>query len=258
MFVKSINQKARTRTIFPGSSPFALWPSLFGLCSLRFALCPLLFALVPSALASDVGDFLGRRVTRVEVVIEGAPNANVTEMRSLVDVAAGQDYSPVRIHDSLVRLYRSGLISGARVEGANDGATGVAVRFVVKPQARIENVVFEGTPIFPPAELRARLNQLDPGERLSVGAVTRGLGDLTAYYSARGYYQAKIAYDVRLDPSSTRAVVVYNITPGEQARVSSYKITVKGNEIDLSKVKCEAEKQSAALLHSGRDRRFHS
>ncbi len=229
-FVKSINHQGRIRTVFPGSSPFALR-------SLPFALCPLLFALVPSVLASDVGDFLGRRVTRVDVVIEGAPNANVTEMRSLVDVAAGQDYSPVRIHDSLLRLYRSGLISGARVEGANDGATGVAVRFVVKPQARIENVVFEGTPIFPPAELRARLNQLDPGERLSVGAVTRGLGDLTAYYSARGYYQAKIAYDVRLDPSSTRAVVVYNITPGEQARVSSYKITVKGNEIDLSKVK---------------------
>jgi len=139
----------------------------------------------------------------------------------------GQDYSPVRIHESLLRLYRSGLISGARVEGANDGANGVAVRFIVKPQARIENVVFEGSPTFPAAELRARLNQLDPGERLSVGAVTRGLGDLTAYYSARGYYQAKIAYDVRLDPSSTRAVVVYNITPGEQARVSSYKLTVK-------------------------------
>lgn len=208
------------------------------LSSLPFALCLLLFAfvLLPSAKASDVGDFLGRRVTRVDVVIEGAPNSNVTEMKSLLDVAPDQDYSPVRIHDSLLRLHRSGLISGARVEATNDGANGVAVRFIVKPQARIESVVFEGAAIFPAAELRARLNQLDPGERLSVGAITRGLGDLTAYYSARGYYQSKIAYDVRLDPSSTRAVVVYNITPGEQARVSTYKLTVKGTEIDLSKV----------------------
>jgi outer membrane protein insertion porin family len=229
MFSKTINRIATPRAVSIFSLPI-------GLRSLLFALCSLLFVL-PSALASDVGDFLGRRVTRVDVVIEGAPNANVTEMRLLVEVAAGQDYSPVRIHDSLLKLYRSGLISGARVEGANEGANGVAVRFVVKPQARIENVVFEGAPIFPAAELRARLNQLDPGERLSVGAVTRGLGDLTAYYSARGYYQSKIAYDVRLDPSSTRAVVVYNITPGEQARVSSYKLTVKGNEIDLSTVK---------------------
>ncbi len=196
----------------------------------------LAFCLLPSALASDVGDFLGRRVTRVDVVIEGAPTANVAEMRSLLDVAANQDYSPVRIHDSLARLYRSGLISGAKVEGATDGANGVALRFILKPQARIDSVVFEGTPIFPAPELRARLNQLDPGDRLSTGAVTGGLGDLTAFYSARGYYQAKIAYDVRLDPSSTRAVVAYNVTPGEQARVSIYKLDVKGERIDLSKV----------------------
>lgn len=205
----------------------------------RRVFLPLIFVLLlsPSALASDVGDFLGRRVTKVDVVIDGAPNASVNEMRTFLDVAAGQDYSPVRIHDSILRLYRSGLISGAKVEGVIDGANGVALRFLVKPQARIDTVVFEGTPVFPPAELRARLNQLDAGERLSVGAVARGLGDLTAFYSARGYYQAKIAYDIRLDPTSTRASVVYNITPGEQARVSTYKREIKGEAVDLSKLK---------------------
>lgn len=238
MFVKMINRIPNARGVFLPSLPFALGPSLFTLRSLPFVLGPLfcVFFLSPSALASEVGDFLGRRVTRVDVVIEGAPNAIVSEMKSLLDVAAGQDYSPVRIHDSLVRLYRSGLISGARVEGVNDGANGVVLHFIVKPQARIENVVVEGTPVFPVAELRARLNQLDPGERLSLGSVTRGLGDLTTYYSARGYYQAKITYEIRLDAASTRASVVYNITPGEQARVSFNKLDIKGTEIDLSKV----------------------
>ncbi len=222
---------------------FALRSLHFALCalhsalrSLLFALCALLFALCPSAHASDTGDFLGRRVTSVEVVIEDAAGAVVPEMRSLLDVAPGQDYSPVRIHDSLVRLYRSGLISGARVEGVPDDKGGVALRFLVKSQARIDNVVFEGTPIFPAAELRARLNQLDVGVRLSAGAIARGLGDLSAYYSARGYYQARVASEVRLDRGNTRAVVVYTITPGEQARVSSYKLDVKGAQLDLSKL----------------------
>ena len=203
------------------------------------AISCLLSALVlqTDALASDVTEFIGRRVTRVDVVIEGAPNSNVAEMRSLVDVAPGQDYSPVRIHDSLLRLYHSGLISGARVEGTKEGDNGVAIRFVVKPQARIDNVIFDGTPIFPQVELRARLNQLDPGERLSVGSVSRGLGDLTAYYSARGYLQAKISYDVRLDPTATRATIVYTINPGEQATVSTYKLTINGDKIDLSRIK---------------------
>lgn len=239
MFVNSINRIANRwcltlcYLLFAARRPssFARRPSLLALCLLLSA-----FWLLPSGLASEVGDFLGRRVTRVDVVIEGAPNANPVEIRSLLDVAPGQDYSPVRIHDSLLRLHRSGLISGARVEGTNDGANGVALRFIVKPQARIENVVFEGTPTFPAAELKARLNQLDVGERLSLGAITRGLGDLTAYYSARGYYQAKINNEIRLDPTSTRAVVVYTITPGEQARVGSYKLDIKGAQIDLSKV----------------------
>jgi outer membrane protein insertion porin family len=230
-----------------------------GCAPLLLALCSSLFALFlsPSALASDVGDFLGKRVTKVDVAIDGAPNANISEMRAFLDVAAGQDYSPVRVHDSLLRLYRSGLISGARVEGTIEGANGVALRFLVKPQARIDTVVFEGTPVVPVAELRARLNQLDPGERLSVGAVARGLGDLTAFYSARGYYQAKIAYDIRLDPTSTRASVVYNITPGEQARVSTYKREIKGTQIDLSKLKpaiVEGQPFNQALVQDEMDR----
>lgn len=239
MFVETINRRVTPRSLslhfsllVPGQ-PASIRPS-FLVRGLSVLFCAVLLSI--SVHASEVGDFLGRRVTRVDVVIEEAPDANVSEMKSLLDVAAGQDYSPVRIHDSLVRLYRSGLISGARVEGVNDGASGVVLRFIVKPQARIDNVVFEGTPVFPAAELRARLNQLDPGERLSLGAVTRSLGDLTAYYSARGYYQAKVSYEIRLDPTSTRASVVYSITPGEQARVSSYKLNIKGTEIDLSKV----------------------
>jgi len=203
------------------------------LCLLPSAFC-LLFSF--TARASDTGDFLGRRVTSVEVVLEDSPTSAVAEMRSLLDVVPGQDYSPVRIHDSLIGLYRSGLISGARVEGVPDANNGVALRFLIKPQARIDSVVFEGTPIVPVSELRARLNQLDAGGRLSAGAIARGLGDLTAYYSARGYYQARVASDVRLDPSNTRAVVVYTITTGEQARISSYKLEVKGAQLDLSRV----------------------
>ena len=197
-----------------------------------FAYCLMPF----TGAAAQTGDFLGRRVTSVDVVLEGSPNANVTEMRSLLDVTVGQDYSPVRIHDSVVRLYRSGLISAARVEATADAANGVALHFVVRPQARIEAVTFEGSPNFPAGELRARLNQLDVGERLSPGAVQRGLADLLALYSSRGYYKARITPEVRLDPSGTHATVVYTITPGEQAKLAKYTPDIQGAKIDLSKV----------------------
>jgi len=189
------------------------------------------------AAASDIGDFLGRRVTTVDVLIEGEQKTGIVELKSLLEIAAGQDYSPVRIHDSLVRLYRSGLVASARVVAAEDGPNGVSLKFYVRPQARISGVIFEGKPLFPAAELRGRLNQLDPGERVSAGAISRGLGELIAFYSARGYYQARIVSDVRLDPTNTSAVVVYTIEPGEQARVSKYNLEVVGTRIELPRPK---------------------
>jgi outer membrane protein insertion porin family len=171
------------------------------------------------------------------VTIEGAPGSNTSEMMSLLAVSAGQDYAPGRVRDSLASLYRSGLISGARVEATAVGSDGVALRFVVKPQARIENVTFEGPTVFPADELKARLNQLDPGERLSENAVAQGAGELVAFYSARGYYHARVEHEVQLDPGSARATVVYKINPGEQARVSRYIRDIKGATIDLSDLK---------------------
>lgn len=196
----------------------------------------MIVAIVVVGRASEVGDFLGRRVTSVRVVIEGAPASSTTEMEALLEISAGQDYSPVRIHDSLINLYRSGLVSAGRVEGTATGADGVALTFIVRPQARINNVIFEGETEFPEGELRARLNELDPGERLSEGAVNRGLADLLAFYSSRGYYRAQITTEIELDQSGTRSNVIYRVTPGEQATISKINWNFRGEQIDLTKI----------------------
>jgi outer membrane protein insertion porin family len=203
----------------------------------RFAFCLLLFAfcLLPSVRANDLGDFIGRRVVRVSIEIEGSPGSNMGELQYLLEVSANQDYSPVRIHDSLVRLHKSGLISSARVEAEPVGADGVALKFVVRPQARVDSVIFEGNTEFPASELRSRLNEEDTGDKLSPGAVARGLAELQAYYTSRGYLQARITSEIRMDPTGTRATVVYIIEAGQQARVSKYKINIQGAQIDLSK-----------------------
>ncbi len=187
--------------------------------------------------ASDVGDFLGRRVTSVELEIEGAQGGATTEMKTLLDVSSGQTYSPVRIHDSLVKLYRSGLISAARVEAEAIGPDGVALKFFVKPQARIDAILFDQTPIFSPSELRSRLNDLEPGAKLSPSAVSRGQGDLVAFYSARGFNDVHISTDVKLDASGTRATVIYSVTPGDQARIANYTLNIVGPHINLSNLK---------------------
>src|SRR5205085_9597593 len=216
------------------------------------------FCLLPCVCAqAQTAEFLGRRVTNVTVEIEGAPGSNVAEIRSLIDITAGRDYSPVSIHDSLVRLFRSGLIANARVEATADGANGVALRFIVRPRARIDAVVFAGNPIFPASELRARLNQLDPGQFASTAAVQRGLGELQALYSSRGYLKAQITADVTPDPTGTRATVVYSINPGKQARVSKFEINVRGERLDFTKLPhtiVEGQPFSASAVQDVMDR----
>jgi outer membrane protein insertion porin family len=223
-------------------------------CLLSFAFCLLLCG---AAAGAQTAEFLGRQVTNITVEIEGAPGSNVAEVRALIDVTAGKDYSPVSIHDSLVRLFRSGLIASARVEATADGANGVALRFIVRPRARIDAVVFAGNPIFPANELRARLNQLDPGQFASTAAVQRSLGELQAFYSARGYLKAQITADVQLDPAGTRATVVYTINPGEQAHVSKFEINVRGERLDFTRLPhplAEGQPFSAAGVQEVMDR----
>jgi outer membrane protein insertion porin family len=188
--------------------------------------------------ASDLGDFIGRRIVKVEVALEGATGNPNAEVMSSLEVAVGQEYSPIRIHDSLIRLHQSGLAAGARVEATAVGSDGVSLRFLIKPQARIESVLFEGDlGGLSDRELRARLNDLNVGAKLSYGAVARGTGELSSYYSSQGFYKSQITSDVRLDESGTRATVAYAIAPGPRALVSRFTILQKGAPLDLNKVK---------------------
>jgi outer membrane protein insertion porin family len=204
--------------------------------TLTFSLLPIVLLLLSPIAIAQQNNFLGRRVVGVEVEVEGVAGTNTSEMKALLDVSPGQFYSPVRIRDSLVRLHDSGFISGARVEAEPSGTDGVVLRFIVKPQARIETVILEGETRFPSAELRARLNGLDTGDKLSAGAVTRGLGDLVSFYSTHGYYQARITPEVKLDPTGARATVVYKVASGEPATVSSYTVDIRGVRLDFARI----------------------
>jgi outer membrane protein insertion porin family len=188
---------------------------------------------------NELGRFLGRRVVRVDIQIEGAPSGETGALRDVITVKEGQPFSAVAAHDSLYRIFSAGLVSGARIEGQPVGDDGVAIRFVVRPQAHIDSILFEGNSVFTPEELKSHLTGLDSGTKLLPGAVARGTTDLQAFYASRGYYQAQIPQpEVRLDTSATHATIVFTINAGETAKVSSFKILdSQGHQIDLPSVK---------------------
>ena len=199
--------------------------------------------------AADTGDYEGRLVQSVEIVLEGSPPdaAAQAELLLLLRVAANTEYSAVRVRESLQALFDSGLVASARVEvfeaggaaapstAANRAAAPIRVRFVVLRQVRVGEVKFDL--IIPPGsplsedELRARLNMLEPGSRVSAQALQANADLIQAYLRDRGFFRADVDFAAEPDPrdaTGTRQTITYRITLGEQARVSSFNIRIQG------------------------------
>ena len=135
----------------------------------------------------------------------------------------------MRVRDSLQALFDSGRVGNARVEVIEEGATRtgpVRLRFVVQRQVQIGDVRIElgpvtGSPVSAD-ELRARLNFVQPGTRLSKQLIHRNADEIQVYLRDRGYFNATVEPVEQLGPRGIRATVTYRVTPGEQARVESF------------------------------------
>jgi outer membrane protein insertion porin family len=191
-----------------------------------------------TALAGGMDEYEGRLITAIEVVFEGSPTdpGAQSDFLSILKIAPNTEFSAVRVRDSLQALFESGRVANARVEVFESATkTGpLRLRFVIQRQVQIGEVRLElgpvlGTPISED-ELRARLNLVQPGTRLSKQIVVRNADEIQVYLRDRGYFNASVESVEEVDPSGTRAIVTYRITPGEQSRVAAFIIEITGFE----------------------------
>ena len=191
-----------------------------------------------AATDARIEDYEGRTITSIELVFEGTPEAPAAQadLLTLLKVAANTPLSAVRVRDSLQSLFESGRVANARVEVFEADATRtgpVRLRFVVQRQVQIGEVRIElagpvtGTPISTD-EVRARLNFVQPGTRLSKQLISRNADEIQVYLRDLGYFNATVEPVEQVGPRGIRATVTYRITPGEQARIETFDINVKG------------------------------
>jgi outer membrane protein insertion porin family len=208
---------------------------------------------------AQVGDYEGRPVATVEMVLEGSPPdpSAQAEFQSLLKIVSGGEYSTVNARQSLHDLFASGRVAAARIEIVEVQPGGghnspLSVRVIVQRQIVIAGVTLRigpptGTPIARD-EIRARLNLLEPGRRFSVPAIERNADEIQAYLRDRGYYNATVEHTEEPDPSDTtgtRRRVVYAITLGEPARVGTFEIAPA---FDLQAVRPALKLQPGALF----------
>ncbi len=207
--------------------------------ALLLAVCCLLATTVVARPISNprLVDYEGRLIVAVELAFENSPadSASQAEFLSVLKIAAGTEFAAVRVRDSLQALFDSRRIANARVEVIEEGATKtgpIRLRFVVQRQVQIGDVRIElglvtGSPISAD-ELRARLNFVQPGTRLSKQIIAKNADEIQVYLRDRGYFDATVEPVEQLAANGIRATVTYKITPGEQARVEAFTIGVTG------------------------------
>jgi outer membrane protein insertion porin family len=235
--------------------------SLRRLFSIALLLAAFIAAQSVSAFASFVapGDYEGRIITSLEVVIEGSPRdeAAEAEFLSLLSIARGTEYTAVHVRESLQSLFDSGLVSNARVEvsetcssptPAASASRPLCVRFIVQRQVKVGEVKLSlRVPVDSPIsedEMRARLNMLEPGSRLSEQILRSNADLIQAYLRDKGFYRADVSFtQVRdpKDPTGTRQTVVFSIEPNEQARVAAFNIQIKGFDENLVRPKLKLQ-----------------
>jgi outer membrane protein assembly factor BamA len=200
----------------------------------------------------DLSRYEGRQVAGVEVVLEGVPRdaPAEAELAALITVAPNTRFAATRVRESLQALFDSGRVANARVEAIEAGAN-LRLRFIVRPAVRVGDVVLNVTGA-PPAspvstdELRARLNLMEPGARVSEQALKNNADLIQTYLRDRGFYQADVTYAQTLDASGTRATVTYNVALGAQARVEAFDIKIAGDGFDLASVRPQLKLQPGA------------
>lgn len=213
-----------------------------GACTLRWLILLLLGFLlftgsVSGSPSNRIEDYEGRLVVAIELAFENSPadSASQAEFLSLLKVAAGTEFSAIRVRDSLQALFDSGRIANARVEVVEEGAskTGpIRLKFVVQRQVQIGDVRIELAPVtgspISTDELRARLNFVQPGTRLSKQLIAKNADEIQIYLRDRGYFNATVEPVEQIAPSGIRATVTYKVNPGEQARVEAFNIDITG------------------------------
>ena len=176
---------------------------------------------------ASVGDYLGKPVNSVRLVIDGRDTTEAALLR-VVETRIGRPLSMLEVRESVSHLFRLGRFDDVRVDAAMHGA-GVALRYELIPIRLVSRIDFTGTLLAPGIDLRQlRRAVLDRyGTSPPISRINELVAVIVSTLHQRGYQQAGVAPEVEFGPGSQRATLVFRIDPGPRMTIGA--ITVAGD-----------------------------
>jgi outer membrane protein insertion porin family len=186
-------------------------------------LCVLCAAARATPAAAAVGDYVGKPITSVRIVVEGR-DAVDPMLTSILGTTVGQTLSMAQVRETVAHLFSLGRFEGVSVDATLDNG-GVALRYDLVPIHPVSRVRFDGPggPGIDTGALRRaivdRYGASPPLGRLS--DMTRILADALR---ERGYLGASIAPRAEIDHAAERATIVFTIEPGARTTIGDVEV----------------------------------
>lgn len=190
---------------------------------MRTLLLSLGLAFAASGRAEDPASFAGKRVTRV--VLQPAAGSAAGEAEELLEIRAGDPYSPGAVRRSIQQLFALGAFSDIKV-AAEPEESGVALTFFLYPAPAIARIQIEGLQGSGAEKLTKELADaipLTPGTRLELGEVEGATEAVRAHLRRRGFLWGSVDPEARIEGAAVE--VAFHVVPGPQARVERFAVS---------------------------------
>lgn len=200
----------------------------------------------PVPTAESLHDWSGLEVTSIR--FEGVTSADLNPLPAELPQQPGQPLDPVRVRDSLRRLYATGLYRTIAVDGRRTGNS-VALTFNGVPTLFLGRILVRGVRNTQLSTQLSYSTRLNPGTVYTQDKIDRAVRLLQQSLQENGYYQGKVTPHTFADLPNAEMNVQMTVHAGDQARVGT--VAVKGNSgISLAKFRKKARLKAGSKVNS--------
>ncbi len=160
-----------------------------------------------------------------EIRVEGNRRIEADAVKAVLSTKVGEKLAQAHLADDVRRIYGLGFFHDVRVELENEPA-GVIVTFVVTENPVIRQVSITGNEEIPSDDIKDKLT-ITVGSTVDYPLLVENSQRIEAQYQAKGYYQAKVSYN--LEPQGEGAVGVnFEVVEGKKLKLRA--IDFSGNQ----------------------------
>ncbi len=192
----------------------------------------------------------GKPIESLSITLLGNDNdqSAAEQFRLIASNAIGDVYSSVTIRNALEELYATNRIVSANVVVKNEIAEKLAMTINIRRKTIAKKITIELAEDVDSkvseSDLLLNLNLFNPGDTISERDLDSGSSQILTYLRELGFYEARVTHKTVMLDSDIDVEVIYLVNPGEQTRVSSFKIEIE--DYDPQPVKEEIELKDGA------------